>query len=115
MNIAETSSPTIETSPENTAEVKKFEGLNIDLITDPSFPKLTFERLGETFTPKEVVYRDETCPQKMEEALMITWALALKEQAQHTAFASIDSKDKDGLLSTLNDLLNKGETPTFDL
>jgi len=46
---------------------------------------------------------------------MITWALALKEQAQHPAFASIDGKDKDGLLSTLNDLLNKGETPTFDL
>ena len=78
--VKENNSTTTETTPETTAEIKKFEGLKIDLITDPSFPKLTFERLGETFTPKEVVYRDETCPQKMEEALMVTWALALKNK-----------------------------------
>lgn len=111
----ETALPTTETTPETTAKVKKFEGLKIDLITDPSFPKATFERQGETFVPKEVVYRDGTGPQKMEEALMITWALALKEQAQHPAFSNINSKDQEGLLSTLRGLLDKGETPKFNL
>ena len=116
-STAQTNQETISqiTTPETTAEIKKFEGLKIDLITDPSFSKATFERQGETFVPKEVVYRDGTGPQKMEEALMITWALALKEQAQHPALSNIDSKDQEGLLLALRGLLDKGETPTFIL
>lgn len=95
----------------------KFKGLNIELISDPNLPKAQFiGQDGKTYIPKDVVYNDSfEGPKKMEEALLMTWALTLKKQTKHPAFANIDEKDGEALLSTLRDLLNKGEVPIFEI
>jgi hypothetical protein len=108
--------PTTPEVPVTQEEIKKFEGLNIELISDPSLSKLEFKRGPQIFTPKEVVYADQfEGPKKLENALMITWALTLKEREKHPAFENIDNKDPEALVTTLKDLLDQGETPTFTL
>lgn len=111
-----TATPTTTEVPTTQEEIKKFEGLNIELISDPSLSKLELKRGPQIFTPKEVVYADQfEGPKKLEKALMITWALTLKEREKHPAFENVDSKDPEALIATLKDLLDQGEVPTFTL
>lgn len=107
--------PTTET-PTTKEEIKKFEGLKIELISDPSLSKLKLQRGNQIFTPKEVVYADPVeGPKKLENALLVTWALTLKEREKHPAFENVDKGNQEALISTLKGLLDKGEIPTFTL
>jgi len=125
-NLSQTSqeSPTVtQTETQEQEKVKKFEGIKVEIVTDPSFEYLDEMinenldlKMGYKAPPvKEVVFKNpEKGPKMLEKALLLTWAYALKIRMDPD-LKEIPNENTDLLISTLIKKYEAGEDLTFDI
>jgi len=126
LSQASQESPNIaQTETKEQEKVKEFEGIKIELVTDPSFNNLTekCQEMNDKFGQvkievpqmEKIEYREpvEESEKALEKAFLLTWAYTLRNRDPD--FQNIPIENHDLLISTLVEKLSKGEDLTFEI
>lgn len=127
-NLSQTSqeSPAVaQTETQEQEKVKEFEGIRVEIVTDPSFKNLTAtsQEMNDKFGQvkikvpemEKIEYRKpvEESQKAMEKAFLLTWAYILRNKDPD--FQNIPIENHDLLISTLIKKYEAGEDLTFEI